>query len=143
MPNKEIAAAAGIDAGYLSNLKQGKRAKPSAPVTRSLASALSVPYDWLATGAGSPRLTVKEDPATYGGVAPFMELSEPSLGIPPSRAELNIVMVEAVLGLLDAAFDKIEAGELPESTLKTARQMMDIVKAQWPGAAKAFKESKP
>lgn len=52
LSGKEIAAAAGIDAGYLSNLKKGKRPPPSAPVTKSLAAALGVSEDWLASGEG-------------------------------------------------------------------------------------------
>lgn len=111
-----------------------------------IAEAINVSEEWLSNGNGDPdrsvSLKVREDPVPYGNVSQFLELPEKIPAGSPSLAELNIVMVDAVLGLLDAAVDKIEAGELPDSTLKTARQMIDIVKAQWPGAADALKESK-
>lgn len=65
---KEVAASAGIDAGYLSNLKGGKRPMPSVPVVKALSDALGVRADWLATG--DPPMfsgeTVKEPTVQYG-----------------------------------------------------------------------------
>jgi transcriptional regulator with XRE-family HTH domain len=52
LKGKEIAERAGIDPGYLSNLKQGKRAAPSGPVAKALAAALDVSVQWLVAGEG-------------------------------------------------------------------------------------------
>lgn len=50
LSGKVIAERAGIDAGYLSNLKGGKRPMPSVPVIKALSDALEVRVDWLASG---------------------------------------------------------------------------------------------
>lgn len=111
-----------------------------------IAEAVNVSEEWLRNGIGRPdrpvNATVREDPVAYGSVSQFLELPGKVAAGSPSMAELNIVMVDAVIGLLDAVVDKIEAGEVPDSNLKTARQMIDIVKAQWPRASESLKELK-
>lgn len=56
MGQRELAEQAGLSSGYLSQLENvgdGARIKsPGLAITRKLADALHVPFDWLAFGAG-------------------------------------------------------------------------------------------
>lgn len=49
----DLARAAGVDRGYISLLRSGKRLNPSPEIANAIANHLGCDVDWLLTGAGS------------------------------------------------------------------------------------------
>lgn len=94
-----------------------------------IANAINVSEAWLLNGTGSPNSNashrVREDAVPYGG-------KKPPSGPDFTKEMLarNVTMVDAVIGLLDVTFDKIEAGELPDSHFETAKRLLEAVKAE-------------
>lgn len=128
--NKEIAAQAGIDAGYLSNLKQGKRSTPSSLVIRALAATLNVSEAWLSGVSDDPvpSSSVRE-PGLYLKLGQTdRRLPEATKGSQPSSDPFSQMSDKEVLSFFELVMSQIEAGEISDDLARGARKLFDSVK---------------
>lgn len=96
----ELTRRAGISAGVVTRLEQGKGKRPGHEVLAKLASVLGVRPDWLATGEGSPEPNMMELNSARGGSKAMTKVD----AVRSESAPETIVVDDDVEWLIDQAF---------------------------------------